>query len=96
MSRKLCKARMKCPSCGSPNTETIECRGVDHGVTVRRRKHCKQCDHRFTTQEILVDKGLPATLQTTAFLVRRQLLAIKYQADGLDEELRKIAPGKIT
>ncbi len=87
---------MRCPSCTSVDTETIECRGVDKGVTVRRRKHCKQCDHRFTTQEILVDKGLPATLQTTAYTLRRMLLAVKYQADGVDEELRKIAPGKIT
>lgn len=96
MTRTLQKARMKCPSCESTNTETIESRGANDGINVRRRKECRECRHRFTTQEILVDEGLPSRLHDSARDLRRMLLAIKYQADGVDEELRKIAPGKIT
>ena len=42
---------MKCPFCGSDNTQVLESRVVDDGATVRRRRECCSCHKRFTTYE---------------------------------------------
>ena len=44
---------MRCPSCTSDATRVIDSRLSDGGDTVRRRRACKHCDHRFTTFERL-------------------------------------------
>ncbi len=44
---------MRCPSCTSDATRVIDSRLSDGGDTVRRRRACKQCGHRFTTFERL-------------------------------------------
>ncbi len=44
---------MRCPSCTSDATRVIDSRLSDGGVTVRRRRACKHCAHRFTTYERL-------------------------------------------
>jgi transcriptional repressor NrdR len=40
---------MKCPYCGSEETEVVETRDGE-GAT-RRRRECKKCEKRFTTYE---------------------------------------------
>jgi transcriptional repressor NrdR len=42
---------MKCPFCGSPDTQVVDSRVSDEGDTVRRRRRCAICDKRFTTFE---------------------------------------------
>ncbi|WP_028451828.1 transcriptional regulator NrdR [Chitinilyticum aquatile] len=42
---------MKCPFCGSPDTQVVDSRVSDEGDTVRRRRRCNVCDKRFTTFE---------------------------------------------
>jgi transcriptional repressor NrdR len=42
---------MKCPFCGSPDTQVVDSRVSDEGDTVRRRRRCTICDKRFTTFE---------------------------------------------
>ncbi|BCL75038.1 transcriptional repressor NrdR [Jeongeupia sp. HS-3] len=42
---------MKCPFCGSPDTQVVDSRVSDEGDTVRRRRRCNVCDKRFTTYE---------------------------------------------
>ena len=44
---------MRCPSCTSDATRVIDSRLSDGGDTVRRRRACKHCGHRFTTFERL-------------------------------------------
>ncbi|HIO76787.1 MAG TPA: transcriptional regulator NrdR [Gammaproteobacteria bacterium] len=44
---------MRCPSCTSDATRVIDSRLSDGGDTVRRRRACQHCDHRFTTFERL-------------------------------------------
>ena len=44
---------MRCPSCLSDATRVIDSRLSDGGDTVRRRRACKPCGHRFTTFERL-------------------------------------------
>jgi transcriptional repressor NrdR len=42
---------MKCPFCGSPDTQVVDSRVSDEGDLVRRRRRCTICDKRFTTFE---------------------------------------------
>lgn len=42
---------MKCPYCGSTETEVVETRDSEDLETIRRRRACLKCDKRFTTYE---------------------------------------------
>lgn len=42
---------MKCPFCGSLDTQVIDSRVNEPGDSIRRRRRCAQCDKRFTTWE---------------------------------------------
>ncbi|OGH21453.1 MAG: transcriptional regulator NrdR [Candidatus Levybacteria bacterium RIFCSPLOWO2_01_FULL_38_13] len=42
---------MKCPYCGSKETEVVETRDSEDLETIRRRRSCLTCDKRFTTYE---------------------------------------------
>ncbi len=44
---------MKCPFCGSKESQVLESRMADEGVALRRRRQCQKCGKRFTTQERL-------------------------------------------
>ncbi len=42
---------MKCPFCGSANTQVLDTRESEEGDSIRRRRRCNGCDKRFTTYE---------------------------------------------
>ena len=42
---------MKCPFCGSLDTQVIDSRVQEPGDSIRRRRRCADCDKRFTTWE---------------------------------------------
>ena len=42
---------MHCPSCDKPETKVIDSRLFQDGKTIRRRRRCEHCEHRFTTYE---------------------------------------------
>ncbi len=42
---------MKCPICSHENTKVIESRLSHEGRSVRRRRSCLSCNHRYTTYE---------------------------------------------
>ncbi|MDO5564236.1 MAG: transcriptional regulator NrdR [Eubacteriales bacterium] len=42
---------MKCPFCGTEDTGVIDSRPSDDGLSIRRRRECKECKKRFTTYE---------------------------------------------
>lgn len=42
---------MKCNQCSSADTKVIESRDVADGESIRRRRSCPHCNHRFTTYE---------------------------------------------
>lgn len=42
---------MKCPYCGSRETEVVETRDSEDLETIRRRRECLKCQKRFTTYE---------------------------------------------
>ncbi len=49
---------MRCPKCGCQEDKVIDSRASREGATIRRRRECEQCGHRFTTYEELEHEGL--------------------------------------
>ena len=49
---------MRCPKCTSIEDKVIDSRISREGNTIRRRRECLECGHRFTTTEGLVRDGL--------------------------------------
>lgn len=44
---------MICPKCKHKNTKVVDSRDANEGRTIRRRRECEACQHRFTTFEKL-------------------------------------------
>jgi transcriptional repressor NrdR len=42
---------MQCPYCQYTNSRVLESRSAENGQSIRRRRECLQCKHRFTTYE---------------------------------------------
>ena len=42
---------MRCPKCGTQEDKVIDSRASKEGSTIRRRRECMKCTHRFTTYE---------------------------------------------
>jgi transcriptional repressor NrdR len=49
---------MRCPKCGCQEDKVIDSRASREGATIRRRRECTGCGHRFTTYEELEHQGL--------------------------------------
>jgi len=42
---------MRCPKCGGQEDRVVDARASREGATIRRRRECVHCNHRFTTYE---------------------------------------------
>jgi transcriptional repressor NrdR len=42
---------MRCPFCGSDDTQVKDSRPTEDATAIRRRRHCPSCGQRFTTFE---------------------------------------------
>jgi len=42
---------MRCPRCGCQDDKVIDSRASREGATIRRRRECTSCNHRYTTYE---------------------------------------------
>jgi transcriptional repressor NrdR len=42
---------VKCPFCGTDDTQVIDSRVSEDGASIRRRRKCMNCEKRFTTYE---------------------------------------------
>src|SRR3974390_1534859 len=49
---------MRCPKCGRQDDKVIDSRSSREGATIRRRRQCLDCGHRFTTYEEVERAGL--------------------------------------
>lgn len=54
---------MNCPFCHKENTRVVDSRLVAEGDKVRRRRHCEDCEQRFTTYEI-VEESFPMLIKS--------------------------------
>jgi transcriptional repressor NrdR len=53
---------MKCPFCSHSETQVVETRISEDGVSIRRRRQCGSCEKRFTTYE-RPDVNFPAIVK---------------------------------
>lgn len=49
---------MRCPRCKTDDTKVIDSREAEEGASIRRRRACSSCGHRFTTYERLEEVPL--------------------------------------
>ena len=49
---------MRCPKCGCQEDKVVDSRASREGATIRRRRECTACNHRFTTYEEVEHEGL--------------------------------------
>jgi transcriptional repressor NrdR len=49
---------MRCPICGGQEDKVVDSRASREGATIRRRRECIACQHRFTTYEEIERDGL--------------------------------------
>lgn len=49
---------MRCPKCGEQDDKVVDSRASKEGATIRRRRECLSCNHRFTTYEEIEREGL--------------------------------------
>lgn len=53
---------MLCPVCRSASTKVLDSRDGRDGLSVRRRRSCNACGHRFTTRE-RIEETLPMVIK---------------------------------
>lgn len=49
---------MRCPNCGHEESKVVDSRPADDGDSIRRRRECLECGHRFTTYERLGEQPI--------------------------------------
>ncbi len=76
---------MKCIYCKHPDSDVIETRISEDGMTVRRRRACNKCEKRFTTYERIEEVPL--------FVIKRDRRREQFDAAKLKSGIMK-AVGK--
>jgi len=72
---------MRCPKCGGQEDKVIDSRASREGATIRRRRECTVCGHRFTTYEEVEHEGL--------MVLKRDGRREEFSRDKLISGLRK-------
>ncbi|CAM3029545.1 transcriptional regulator NrdR [Rariglobus hedericola] len=49
---------MRCPKCTSIEDKVIDSRISKEGSSIRRRRECLECSHRYSTTEFIVREGI--------------------------------------
>ncbi|BAB06865.1 transcriptional regulator NrdR [Halalkalibacterium halodurans] len=49
---------MRCPACHHNGTRVLDSRPAHEGRSIRRRRECESCNHRFTTFEMIEEVPL--------------------------------------
>jgi transcriptional repressor NrdR len=49
---------MRCPKCTSVEDKVIDSRISKEGSSIRRRRECLECGHRYSTTEFIVREGI--------------------------------------
>src|SRR5437762_7947439 len=76
---------MRCPKCGCQDDKVIDSRASREGATIRRRRECISCGHRFTTYEE-VERGRLMVLKSDA---RREEFSREKLLAGLQKACEK-------
>lgn len=102
---------MRCPHCGAEDNRVVDSRLAEHGAAIRRRRHCRPCDQRFSTYEraeqssVLVRKRdgslQPYERQKVLDGMRRALgsdvdgTTVRRAAEQVEERLRELGPRQV-
>ncbi|MGH7196207.1 MAG: transcriptional regulator NrdR [Candidatus Saccharimonadales bacterium] len=76
---------MKCPNCQHCESKVIESRDVASGESIRRRRECLNCHHRYTTYERLERPAITVVKKDGS----RQLYDRDKLVDGLQKACEK-------
>src|SRR6059036_213195 len=71
---------MRCSKCGCQEDKVIDSRTSREGATIRRRRECLSCGHRFTTYEEIENEGM--------LVVKRDDRREPFSRDKLLESIR--------
>lgn len=91
---------MKCPFCSHSDTQVLDSRASEDGLSIRRRRRCQSCDKRFTTYE-RIELNLPVVVKRNGTRVEFDVNKLKgsmklalrkrpVPADKLDEAISRI------
>jgi len=72
---------MRCPKCGCQEDKVIDSRGSGGGTTIRRRRECIGCGHRYTTYEEIERPRL--------LIVKRDGRSEEFQREKLTASIQK-------
>ena len=81
---------MRCPKCGCQDDKVIDSRASREGSTIRRRRECLGCEHRFTTYEE-VERARLMVLKRDG---RREEFAKEKLRSGLEKACQKRPVGQ--
>src|SRR5439155_26556578 len=56
--RRFASGSMRCSKCGCQEDKVIDSRTSREGQTIRRRRKCLSCGHRFTTYEEIENEAI--------------------------------------
>jgi transcriptional repressor NrdR len=76
---------MRCPFCGTLESQVLDTRVSDTGDTIRRRRKCLACDKRFTTVET-IELRLPQVVKTNG---TRSTFDVERIRSGFNKALHK-------
>jgi transcriptional repressor NrdR len=76
---------VRCPVCRNPSTKVLDSREGRDGTSIRRRRLCNGCGHRFTTRE-RIEETLPTVIKRTG---QKQPFDRKKILRGLELACRK-------
>jgi transcriptional repressor NrdR len=76
---------MRCPKCGCQDDKVIDSRASREGATIRRRRECTGCHHRFTTYEEIEREELMVVKRDG----RRELFSREKLLSGLNKAFQK-------
>ncbi len=72
---------MHCPACNFRDTKVVDSRVSNDGLSIRRRRECERCEHRFSTLETLEILEMA--------VVKRDARREPYSREKLEGGLRK-------
>jgi transcriptional repressor NrdR len=72
---------MRCPACNFADTKVVDSRISGDGLSIRRRRECEKCEHRFSTLETLEILDLA--------VVKRDGRREPYSREKIESGLRK-------
>jgi transcriptional repressor NrdR len=85
---------MRCPFCRGTSSRVLDSRTADDGAAIRRRRHCPECDRRFTTTETAVLNVVKRSGAQEAFSRAKVVAGVRKACQGRpvsDDDLALLA-----